>query len=98
MGTSDSSMAGTEADAWRGVLILGSDGKELASGGVAAQREMATRIVHGWHEARRHRRRVFPVEGPGGRPGGGVAVPTPDAAGLVAMEGEGRDPLLELVA
>src|SRR5258706_9138104 len=98
MGTSDSSMAGTEADAWRGVLILGSDGKELASGGVAAQREMATRIVHGWHEARRHRRRVFPVEGPDGTPVVVVVLPTPDATVLVAMEREGRDSLFELVS
>src|SRR5260370_33096449 len=90
-------MAGTEADAWRGVLIVGSDGKELASGGVAAQREMATRIVHGWHEARRHRRRVFPVEGPDGTPVVVVVLPTPDATVLVAMEREGRDPLFELV-
>ena len=97
MGTSDSSVAGTEADAWRGVLILGSDGKELASGGIAAEREMAARIVGGWHDARRYQRRVFPVEGPDGTPVVVVVLPTPDATVLVAMEREGRDSLFELV-
>src|SRR3954470_9551039 len=97
METPDSSSQRSTPDALRGVLILGSDGKELASGGIAAQQELATRIVSGWHEARRHQRRVFAVEGPDGTPVVVVVLPTPDATVLVAMEREGRDSLFELV-
>src|SRR5258706_14064834 len=98
METPESRLRGSAPDVLRGVLILGSDGKELASGGIAAEREMATRIVGGWHDARRYQRRVFPVEGPDGTPVVVVVLPTPDATVLVAMEREGRDPLFELVS
>ena len=54
------------AGALRGVLILAADGKELAASGIAAQRELATRIVSGWRDARRREQRVFAVEGPDG--------------------------------
>jgi transcriptional regulator with PAS, ATPase and Fis domain len=97
METEDSSPKGAAPSTLRGVLILGSDGKELASGGIATQREMATRIVSGWHDARRYQRRVFPVEGPDGSAVVVVVLPTPDATVLVAMQREGRDPLFELV-
>jgi transcriptional regulator with PAS, ATPase and Fis domain len=81
----------------RGVLILGTDGKELASGGIAAQRELATRIVRGWHDARRYQRRLFSLEGPDGSTVVVVVLPTLDATVLVAMQREARDALFEFV-
>lgn len=84
-------------DKLRGVLIVGSDGKEMAASGIAAQRELATRILSGWHEARRHQRCLFSVEGPDGSPVVLLALATPDATVLVAMQRAGRDPLFELV-
>lgn len=82
----------------RGVLILAPDGKELIASGVAEQREMATRIIAGWHEARRRERYLFSVEGPDASPVVVVALPATDATVLVAMVREGRDPLFEFVA
>jgi transcriptional regulator with PAS, ATPase and Fis domain len=98
METQDSSADSVSPDLQRGVLILGADGRELASGGIATQRELAARIVSGWHEARRSQRRVFSVEGPDGTDVVVVVLPTADATVLVAMEREGRDPLFELVS
>src|SRR5438105_603910 len=98
METQDSSPESAAPDALRGVLILGPDGKELASGGIATQRDLAARIVSGWHDARRHQRRVFSVEGPDGSAVVVVALTTSDATALVAMQREGRDPLFELVS
>ena len=98
METQDSSQKEPAPSALRGVLILGADGKEMASGGIASQPEMATRMISGWHEARRHQRRVFPVEGPDGSAVVVVVLPTTDSTTLVAMEREGRDALFELVS
>lgn len=81
----------------RGVLVIGADGKELASGGLAARPEMATRIVSAWHEARRAQLQLFALEGPDNVPVVVVALPTQDATVLVAMQREGRDPLFEFV-
>ena len=93
-----SSLEGALAGALRGVLILAADGKELAASGIAAQRELATRIVSSWRDARRREQRVFAVEGPDGSAVVVVVLPTPDATVLVAMQQEGRDALFELVA
>jgi transcriptional regulator with PAS, ATPase and Fis domain len=87
----------TMPSAVHGVLILGPDGKELASGGIATERELTTRIVNGWHDARQHQRRVFCVQGPDGSAVVVVVLPTPDATVFVAMHREGRDALFELV-
>ena len=79
----------------RGVLVIGVDGKQLAATGIAEQRELATSIVSGWHEARRQQRRLFSVEGPDGDAVIVVVLPASDATVLVAMQREGRDPLFE---
>jgi len=85
------------ASCLRGVLILSADGQELIATGIAEQREIATRIVAAWHEARRRERRLFSVEGPDSTPVVIVVLPTPDATVLVAMQREGRDALFEFV-
>jgi transcriptional regulator with PAS, ATPase and Fis domain len=59
------------------------------------QRDLAAAIVNGWHEARHRQKRLFPVEGPDGSFIVVVALPSPDATVLVAMQREGRDPLFE---
>jgi transcriptional regulator with PAS, ATPase and Fis domain len=82
----------------RGVLILGVDGKELVATGIAEPREMATRIIAGWHEARRRQQRLFSIEGPDNSPVVVAVLPSTDATIFVAMVREGRDPLFELVA
>ena len=94
----DISPAGSTPNSLRGVLILGADGKELASGGIAAEGEMAARIVRGWHDARRNQQHLFSIDGPDGSDVVVVVLPTPDATILVAMQREGRDALFELVA
>jgi transcriptional regulator with PAS, ATPase and Fis domain len=86
------------ASALRGVLILAADGKELVASGIADQPEMATRIVAGWHQARRRQQFLFSVEGPDAAPVAVVVLPTADATILVAMVREGRDALFEFVA
>ena len=96
--TQESGRKHASPTALRGVLILGADEKELAAGGIAARRELATRIVSGWRDAQRRDQRVFPVEGPDGSAVVVVALPTPDATALVAMQQEGRDSLFELVS
>ena len=85
------------ASTLRGVLILAADGKELLASGIAEQREMATRMVAGWHEARRRERRLFSVEGPDASPVVVVVLPVTDATVLIAMLREGRDALFEFV-
>ncbi|MCO1367012.1 sigma-54 interaction domain-containing protein [Burkholderia multivorans] len=85
------------AVALRGVLILGMDGKQLIASGIAEQREMATRIVAGWHDARRRERRLFSVEGPDTSSVVVVVLPATDATILIAMVREGRDALFEFV-
>lgn len=97
METQDSSPHGTPLHLLRGVLVVGSDGKQLASSGIAEQRELATSIVSGWHEARRRQGRLFSVEGPDGSAVIVVALPASDATVLVAMQRESRDPLFEFV-
>ncbi|WP_233853780.1 sigma-54 interaction domain-containing protein [Paraburkholderia sp. HD33-4] len=86
------------ASTLRGVLILAADGKELVASGIAEQREMATRIVSGWHEARRRQRVLFSVEGPDASPVVVVVLPEADVTVLVAMVREGRDALFEFVS
>ncbi|WP_288830974.1 sigma 54-interacting transcriptional regulator [uncultured Paraburkholderia sp.] len=86
------------ASTLRGVLILAADGKELVASGIAEQREMATRIVSGWHEARRRQRMLFSVEGPDASPVVVVVLPETDVTVLVAMVREGRDALFEFVS
>ncbi|GJH27033.1 sigma-54-dependent Fis family transcriptional regulator [Caballeronia novacaledonica] len=81
----------------RGVLILAADGKELIASGIAEQRDMATRIVSGWHAARRRQQRMFSVEGPDASPVVVVVLPATDATILVAMVREGRDALFEFI-
>ncbi|MFL9949007.1 sigma 54-interacting transcriptional regulator [Paraburkholderia agricolaris] len=85
------------ASTLRGVLILAADGKELIASGIAEQREMATRIIAGWHEARRRERRLFSVEGPDASPVVVVVLPATDSTILIAMVREGRDALFEFV-
>lgn len=97
METQDMVRQDTGPSLLRGVLIMGVDGKELSATGIAEQREMATRIVAGWHEARRKQQRMFAVEGPDNSPVVVVVLPSPDATILVAMLREGRDPLFEFV-
>ena len=79
----------------RGVVVIGVDGKQLVSTGIAEKRELATSIVNGWHDARRQQRRLFSVEGPDGDAVIVVILPASDATVLVAMQREGRDPLFE---
>jgi transcriptional regulator with PAS, ATPase and Fis domain len=98
METRDLTTKGATPNSLRGVLILGADGKEMASGGIAAQRDMASRIIRGWHDARRSEQQLFSVEGPDGSPVVVVALPSTDATALVAMQREGRDPLFEFVS
>ena len=86
---------GTFPHLLRGVMVVGVDGKQLVTTGIAEQRELATSIVSGWHEARRQQRRLFSVEGPDGDPVIVVVLPASDATVLVAMQREGRDPLFE---
>lgn len=86
------------ASTLRGVLILAADGKELVASGIAEQREMATRIVSGWHEARRRQRMLFSIEGPDASPVVVVVLPEADVTVLVAMVREGRDALFEFVS
>ena len=95
--TRDPKPEGASPAALRGVLVLGADGKELAAGGIAARRDLAARIASAWQDARREERRVFSLEGPDGSGVVVVALPTPDATVLVAMQREARDPLFELV-
>jgi len=81
----------------RGVLVLGTDGKSLVSAGIAAQQEIASRIVSAWHEARKRGHRMFTVESPDRDGIVVVALPTPDATVLVALRRAGRDTLFEFV-
>jgi transcriptional regulator with PAS, ATPase and Fis domain len=97
METQDSTRRDTGAAALRGVLILGADGKQMAATGIAEQREVSTRIVAGWHQARRAQQRLFSVEGPDNSPLVIVVLPSADSTILVAMVREGRDPLFEFV-
>jgi transcriptional regulator with PAS, ATPase and Fis domain len=81
----------------RGVLVLGTDGKSIASGGIAVQPEIASRIVSAWHEARKRGLRMFTLESPDGDGIVVVVLPTQDATVLVALRREGRDTLFEFV-
>ena len=92
--TTASATRAVSASASRGVLILGPDGRTMAAGGIAGDCQLASALIAGWHDARRHGKRLYGVEGPGG----GVvvvALPTEDATVLVAMQRDGRDPLFE---
>ena len=86
---------GTSPHLLRGVLVVGADGKQLASSGIAEQPELAIAIVTGWDEARRRQKRLFPVEGPDGSAVIVVVLPASDTTVLIAMQREGRDPLFE---
>ncbi|MDF3839898.1 sigma 54-interacting transcriptional regulator [Cupriavidus basilensis] len=97
METQDKSPTGSPQLFSRGVLVLGADGEELASGGIAAQPELAGRLISGWHESQRQQRRLFSLEGPDGSSVVVVALPTSNATVLVAMQREGRDALFEFV-
>lgn len=81
----------------RGVLVLDPGGKHLAATGIAVQPGLANSIQAAWLDARRRKRQLFTVEGPGGAPIIVVALPAADATVLVAMEREGRDALFEFV-
>jgi transcriptional regulator with PAS, ATPase and Fis domain len=95
METQDTAPNGTSPHLLRGVLVLGADGKQLASSGIAEQPELATSIVNGWHEARRRQRRLFSVDGPDGSVVVVVVLPASDATVFIAMLRESRDPLFE---
>lgn len=79
----------------RGVVLLGADGKIVDSRGIASGHDLAARMVAAWQDARRQQRRLFPVEDGDGSPLVVLALPTPDATVLVAMQREGRDALFE---
>jgi len=81
----------------RGVLVIGSDGKEKVASGIASQPEIAKRMLAGWHEARRRRQTLFAVDGPDGTDIVVVVLPSPDATVMVGLQREGRDPLIEFV-
>jgi transcriptional regulator with PAS, ATPase and Fis domain len=98
METQDRSPKGASPGELRGVLVLGSDGHQLAAAGIAQQPELASRIVSGWQDARRRQRRLFPVEGPEDEPVVVVVLPASDATVLVAMQREGRDALFEFAS
>lgn len=95
METQDTSPNGTSPHLLRGMLVVGADGKQLASSGIAEQRELATSIVNGWHEARHRQRRLFSVDGPDGSAVVVVVLPASDATVFIAMQRESRDPLFE---
>ncbi|MHB1112744.1 MAG: sigma-54 interaction domain-containing protein [Acidovorax defluvii] len=95
METQDPSPNGTSSHLLRGMLVVGADGKQVASSGIAEQRELATSIVNGWHEARRRQRRLFSVDGPDGSAVVVVVLPASDATVFIAMQRESRDPLFE---
>jgi transcriptional regulator with PAS, ATPase and Fis domain len=97
METLDSARPGVAASSLRGILILSADGKELVASGIAEQREMVTRMIAGWHEARRRQQRLFSIEGPDSSPVVIVVLPATDATVLVALLREGRDALFEFV-
>jgi transcriptional regulator with PAS, ATPase and Fis domain len=95
---SESASGRVDPNALRGVLVLGSGGEQLAVAGIAEQRELASRIVRGWHDARRRQQRLFSVEGPDNSLVVVVALPGADATVLVALQREGRDALFEFAA
>jgi transcriptional regulator with PAS, ATPase and Fis domain len=97
METLDSARPVVAASSLRGILILSADGKELVASGIAEQREMVTRMIAGWHEARRRQQRLFSIEGPDSSPVVIVVLPATDATVLVALLREGRDALFEFV-
>ncbi len=97
METQDTGAAVAPLKELRGVLVLGPDGKQVTSHGIALQPAIASAIVIGWHEARRRERRVFPVEASAGEPIVVVAMPAADATVLVALQRESRDALFEFV-
>jgi transcriptional regulator with PAS, ATPase and Fis domain len=97
METQESSPKGAPRIDQRGVLVIGADGKPQAANGIAQQPELASRILAGWHEARRRQRRLFPVDGPDGAPVVVVALSAPDATVLVALQRDSRDALFEFV-
>lgn len=85
--------------ALRGVLVLNSDAQPVFTAGIASGREFASRIVAGWHIARRQNRRLFPIENLGtGSCVVVIALPSPDATVLVALQRESRDPLFEFAS
>jgi transcriptional regulator with PAS, ATPase and Fis domain len=86
---------GLSQQAMRGLLILGSDGKKVAAGGIASQPAVATAITNAWHDARRRQKRLFTAEGPDGTPLIVVALPTGDGTVFVAMQRDSRDALFE---
>lgn len=94
MKTQDTGPNGTSLHLLRGVLVVGADGKQLASSGIAEQPELATSIVNGWHKARRRQMRLFPVDGPDGSVVV-VVLPASDATVFIAMQRDSRDPLFE---
>ncbi|KAB0652392.1 MULTISPECIES: sigma-54-dependent Fis family transcriptional regulator [Burkholderia] len=97
METLDLARPGVAAASLRGVLILSAAGTELIATGIVEQREMATRIIAGWHEARRRQQRLFSVEGPDSSPVVVIVLPATDATILVALLRDGRDALFEFV-
>lgn len=97
METQDIRSTGLPPNALRGVLVLAASGKQMAANGIALEPELGSRILSGWHEARRHQRRLFPVEGPQGEPVIVVALPASDATVLVAVQRDSRDALFEFV-
>ena len=97
METPKTDSSSTALHALRGVLVLGADGKAMATNGIALQPAVARCILAAWHEARRRQRKVFPAETPDGAPIVVVALPAADATVLVAMERDSRDALFEFV-
>jgi transcriptional regulator with PAS, ATPase and Fis domain len=95
MTTTDTGTKVAMPSALRGVLLLGADGKTMAAGGIARDRDLATAIINGWHDARRRRKHLFGVDGTDNEAVVVVALPTEDATVLVAMQREGRDSLFE---
>ena len=97
METQETNVGGTAPYELRGVVLLGADGKQLLTTGIARQAALASVVINGWHEARRRGRQIFSIEGPEGVLIVVVALPADGATVLVAMEREGRDALFEFV-
>ena len=97
METPDLSRTEASTNTLRGLVVLGPDGKQVATSGIGDEPEIATRLVAGWHDARRRNRRLFSIEGPDDTPLVVVAMPAADSTVLVAMQRDARDPLFEFV-
>jgi transcriptional regulator with PAS, ATPase and Fis domain len=81
----------------RGVLVVGSDGKPLSAGGLAARDDIAACMLDAWRAVRSKAPRIFPANAPDGSMLVVLPVSTADATVLIATRREARDALAELV-